>query len=81
MADKSHKTVEPVPPDGMEILFFYKCPFCERHIALPSPTSPRMLNCDGCHHQFPIIPVEEDGIHYIRIMLRDGKAAADPDFF
>lgn len=80
MADKEQRPVAPVPPDGMEILFFYKCPFCSRHIGVPSPIEPRMLRCEACHGQFPIIPVEEQGLHYIRIMLANGQAAADPDF-
>ena len=81
MAGQEQRPVPPVAPDAMEILFFYKCPFCGRHIGVPSPTEPRMVACDACHHQFPIIPVEEQGLHYIRIMLGNGKAAADSDFY
>lgn len=81
MADKSGRPISPVPPDGMEILFFYKCPYCARHVAIASPTEPALLTCDNCRESFPIIPVDEKGIHYIRIILADGKAAADPDFF
>lgn len=78
MAD--NRPIAPVAPDGMEILFFYKCPRCSKHVAVASPTEPRMLICDGCRMSFPIIPVDEQGLHYIRIMLAGGKAAADPDF-
>lgn len=80
MAENSNRPQAPVPPDGMEILFFYKCPYCERHVPVPSPTEPGMVHCDGCQHSFPIIPVDEYGLHYMRIMLANGKAAADPDF-
>lgn len=80
MAENKARPMPPVPPDGMEILFFYKCPFCGRHIAIASPIEPRMLSCDACHNNFPIIPVDEYGLHYVRIMLGGGKAAADPDF-
>lgn len=80
MPDKQGRPIAPVAPDGMEILFFYKCPRCGRHVAVPSPTEPRMLACDACRQSFPIIPVDEHGLHYIRIMLAGGKAAADPDF-
>lgn len=80
MADTFNRPIAPVAPDGMEILFFYKCPKCGRHMALPSPTEPRMLTCDGCRTNFPIIPIDEYGLHYVRIMLGGGKAAADPDF-
>lgn len=71
---------QPVPPDGMEILFFYQCPQCGRHVPLASPTEPKMVFCDSCGNSFPIIPVDEHGLHYVRIMLAGGKAAADPDF-
>lgn len=74
------RPVAPVAPDGMEILFFYKCPRCSKHVGVPAPTEPRMLICDGCRMSFPIIPVDEQSLHYIRIMLAGGKAAADPDF-
>ncbi len=80
MADGKSRPLSPVPPDGMEILFFYKCPRCGRHVAIASPTEPRMLSCDSCKMTFPIIPVDENGLHYVRIMLGGGKAAADPDF-
>lgn len=39
-----------------------------------------MVRCPGCGQPFPIIPVDEHGLQYVRIMLADGKAAADPDF-
>ena len=81
MADKKNRPLTPVPPDGMEILFFYQCPQCGKHIPLVSPTEPRMISCDACGLAFPIIPVDEHGLHYVRIMLAGGKAAADPDFF
>lgn len=72
--------VAPVPPDGMEILFFYQCPSCGKHVAVPSPTEPRMLACDGCRTTFPIIPVDETSLHYIRVIMAGGRAAADQDF-
>lgn len=80
MANGSSRPIAPVAPDGMEILFFYKCPRCGEHVAIASPTEPRMLVCDSCRMAFPIIPVDEHGIHYAHIMLAGGKAAADPDF-
>ena len=40
----------------------------------------RAMCCDGCGKQFPIIPVDEHGLHYVRIMLANGKAAANPDY-
>lgn len=80
MANPSDRPISPVAPDGMEILFFYKCPRCGKHVACASPTEPRLLACDACRMTFPIIPIDEHGLHYVRIMLAQGKAAADPDF-
>lgn len=72
--------IAPVAPDGMEILFFYQCPSCGKHLPLPTPTEPRMLVCDACRCNFPIIPVDETSLHYVRIILAGGRAAADQDF-
>ena len=80
MANSSERPLAPVAPDGMEMLFFYKCPRCGKHIPAASPTEPRMLACDACRQSFPIIPIDEYALHYVRIMLGNGKAAADPDF-
>lgn len=64
----------------MEVLFFYTCPACGRHTGLPSPTEPRMITCLGCRANFPIIPVDQHALQYMRIMLAQGMAAADPDY-
>ncbi len=77
---KSKKPVQPVSPDAMEMLFFYACPFCKRHVPLIAPTQPTMVSCENCHQAFPIIPVDERSLHFVRIMLANGKAAVDPDF-
>lgn len=74
------KPLQPVVPDGMELLFFYACPHCQRHVSLVSPTQPAMVQCDACRKPFPIIPVDERSVRYVRIMLGGGKAAVDPDF-
>lgn len=76
----ANRPLQPVAPDGMEILFFYPCPFCGKHVPVVSPTQPSMVPCDGCGQGFPILPVDERSLHYIRIMLAGGKAAIDPDF-
>lgn len=80
MTHQPDKILTPVPPDGMEILFFYKCPKCGKHTGTPSPTEARLLTCDACRTAFPIIPIDEHNLHFVRIMLANGKAAADPDF-
>ena len=80
MPDASGRPLPPSPPDGMEIIFFYKCPQCGRHTGIVAPTEPRMILCEGGRTSFPIIPVDEHGVQFARIMLAGGKAAADPDF-
>lgn len=77
---KSQKPLEPVRPAGMEIVFFYQCPYCANHVQLVSPVTPQMIPCPACNKAFPIVPVDERSLHYMRIMLANGKAAADPDF-
>lgn len=77
---KGPSMLQPVSPDGMEILFFYGCPHCGRHVPVPSPVQPAMVQCDACRQAFPIMPVDERGMQFIRIMLGGGKAAVDPDF-
>ncbi len=77
---KNQKPLEPVAPDGMEMFFFYPCPFCKRHVPLLAPVQPALVQCDNCHQNFPILPVDEYSLHYVRIMLANGRAAMDPDF-
>lgn len=80
MERKSARPLAPVPPDGMELLFYYRCPRCGRHMGVSSPTEPRMIRCENCHLDFPIIPVDDHTIQYLHIMLEHGRATADPDF-
>ena len=74
------RPVQPVPPSGMELIFLYRCPHCGRKTALIAPTQPAMAQCSSCAQPFPLVPVDERTIQYIRLMLDDGRAAADPDF-
>lgn len=74
------RPVQPVAPCGMEFIFYYRCPGCARKVALVAPTQPGMVACDGCGMTFPAIPVDERTIHFLRIILAEGRAAADPDF-
>lgn len=80
MGENKARDLTPVPPDAMELIVFYKCPHCGRHIGLPAPTEPRLVSCDACHRGFPIIPVDEYGLHFLRIITAGGKAAGDSDF-
>jgi len=76
----AQRPVSPVAPTGMEILFMYICPHCGRKAALIAPTQPAMVSCDACQAPFPIVPVDERTVQYIRLMLAGGHAATDPDF-
>jgi hypothetical protein len=39
-----------------------------------------MVRCDACNRQFPIVPVDERTVRYIKVMSAGGRAAVDPDF-
>ncbi len=74
------KPLTPVLPEAMEIIFFYPCPKCGRHVPRVNPIEATVAVCDSCGQSFPIVPVDEYGMQYIRIMLSNGKAAVDSDF-
>lgn len=78
--ERSGKPVEPVRPSEMEIIYLYTCPFCSRDVPLLAPTRPAMAQCDACRKSFPIVPVDEKAIRYVRLMLAGGKASVDPEF-
>ncbi|MDR3042955.1 MAG: hypothetical protein LBU75_01660 [Desulfovibrio sp.] len=77
---KSRKPLNPVRPDGLEVIFFYPCPHCRRQVPLISPTQPSMAQCDSCMQHFPIVPVDERTVRFLKVMLDNGRAAIDPDF-
>lgn len=77
---ESAKPQPPVKPTGLELIYFYACPYCERQVPLLSPTQPTMAQCDACRKHFPIVPVDERSVTFIKIMLAQGKAGIDPDF-
>lgn len=74
------KPAGPVKPKGMELIFIYSCPFCHREIPLVAPTSPAVVRCDVCTRTFPVIPVEEKTVSFIKLMLGNGSSAIDTDF-
>ena len=76
----SQRPVQPVSPSGMELIFLYRCPHCGRKTALIAPTQPAMVPCDACRTPFPVMPVDEKTVQYVRVMMANGKAAVDPDF-
>ena len=74
------KSFSPAKPVGMEIVFYYQCPYCERKVPLIAPLEPSMGQCDVCGRQFPVAPADEKNIKYIKTMLDYGRAAIDPNF-
>ncbi|MDL2280182.1 hypothetical protein LJC15_05960 [Desulfovibrio sp. OttesenSCG-928-G11] len=76
----SRRPVAPVKPSGMELVFFYHCPYCRRELPLVAPPQPAMIACDACRQSFPIVPVDEYSVQFVKLMLGDGKAAIDPDY-
>jgi transcription elongation factor Elf1 len=74
------RPVAPVKPASMELVFFYTCPYCQRELPLVSPQQPTMISCDMCRQSFPIVPVDEYSVQFVKLMLADGKAAIDPDY-
>ena len=74
------KPLTPVKPSGVEIIYLYPCPFCVREVPVIAPTKPAMAQCDACHKRFPIVPVDERSVSFIKIMLANGLAGIDPDF-
>lgn len=74
------KNVAPVAPSAMGLLFTYRCPNCGKKNDLVSPIQPGMVACNACAQPFPILPVDGRTIHFIHIMLNNGKAAVDQDF-
>lgn len=79
MAD-TKRPVSPVKPAGMEMIYFYTCPYCGREVPLFAPTSPAMAKCDACRQSFPIVPVDERTVRFVKIMLGGGRASIDPDY-
>ncbi|AGW15166.1 MAG: hypothetical protein LDL30_11410 [Desulfovibrio sp.] len=74
------KPLTPVKPVGLELVFFYPCPHCQRQVPLVGPTQPSLAQCDSCKGQFPIVPADERTLTFLKIMLANGKAGIDPDF-
>ena len=75
-----HAPLNPVKPSGMELIFLYSCPFCRRDVPLIAPTAPTLAQCDACRRSFPIVPVDEKAVQFVKIMLAGGRASIDPDF-
>jgi hypothetical protein len=74
------KTLLPVKPVRMEIIYFYPCPFCGRELPLVSPVQPALAHCDMCRNQYPIVPVDDRMTRFLKLVNADGKAAIDQDY-
>ena len=35
-----------------------------------------MTRCESCGEPFPVMPVDERTVHYVKIMLANGRAAS-----
>ncbi|MDR1125254.1 MAG: hypothetical protein LBM64_04220 [Deltaproteobacteria bacterium] len=77
---KSVKPVKPVKPVDIELVFVYACPFCKRELTMIAPTMAAMVQCDVCGKHFPVVPVEERTVSFIRLILNNGAAAVDIDY-
>lgn len=77
---ENNKPVTPVKPSGLELIYLYTCPFCGREVPIIAPTTPAMAKCDACRRGFPIVPVDDRSVRFIKIMQAGGKAGIDPDF-
>ncbi len=72
--------IKPVAPSGMELIFFYVCPHCTHKMGLLAPTQPAVAKCEHCGKTFPILPVNERGVQYVKLMMGNGYSATDLDF-
>ncbi|ACV68430.1 hypothetical protein [Desulfohalobium retbaense] len=70
----------PSKPLGLEMIVYYGCPHCGRKTPLLAPTQPAMAQCDACGRQFPVAPVDERTVRFVKTMLANGHAAVDPDY-
>lgn len=72
--------VKPVAPCGMEVIFLYECPHCGQKNALISPINPSSVKCEHCRNIFPVLPVNERSIQYVKLMMGNGYSAVDLDY-
>ena len=76
----ARRPVPPVKPTSMELVFFYPCPYCRRELPLVAPAQPAMITCDVCRQSFPIVPIDEYSVQFVKLLLADGPAAIDQDY-
>ncbi|HKK33741.1 MAG TPA: hypothetical protein VJ934_09340 [Desulfomicrobiaceae bacterium] len=64
----------PVHPVGMELVVMYPCPECGREVPLVAPVEPAMARCDVCRHAFPVAPVDEKTVRFLKTITADGQS-------
>ncbi len=74
------KFIQPAKPLAMEIVFFYACPHCQHEMPLVAPLQPSMITCEVCHMRYPIVPIDEASVQFVKVMLANGCAAVDADY-
>lgn len=74
------KTLEPVKPEGLEIILYYPCPFCNRKVPVIAPYEPTVIRCDACNKKFPVVPGDDKSIKFIKTILDNGRAAIAPQY-
>ena len=52
MSNEQRKPLTPAKPVGVELVFLYPCPFCQREVPVVAPVKPTMIACDA----FPSCP-------------------------
>ncbi|MEF8823610.1 MAG: hypothetical protein V5A14_03450 [Desulfohalobiaceae bacterium] len=72
--------LSPVKPVGMEIVYYYPCPHCERKVPLIAPTQPSRVQCDACRGQFPVVPADEKTVSFLKTIMDSGRAGIDSSF-
>ena len=70
----------PVKPAGMELVYYYPCPGCNRSIPLIAPTQPGQAQCDYCRTQFPVVPADAKTVAFLKAAMDQGRAGIDPSF-
>lgn len=70
----------PVLPVSMELVVMYPCSRCGRRVPLLAPTDPAMARCDACGHRFPVAPVDEKTVRFLKTITSDGRTLTDPGY-
>ena len=70
----------PVLPAGVELVVMYPCSRCGRQVPLLAPIDPAMARCDACGHRFPVAPVDEKTIRFLKTITADGRTLVEPGY-